>query len=264
MKTIPVSFLVAGMLYPAVSLAQPPAPPEGLPPRGDRERREPSMPFIEAWKNADKNDDKFISREEFDAMPRMQNLQEENRAKIFKRLDKDGDDKLSREEIMRFGRQFDGPPTKRLWELDVDRSGGISLAEFKEGEIFKKLPPEKSEEVFRRLDTNGDGLITPKDKPEQPFKHPEGKQGKPGKHPDGSGHGENGGEPKRMEKMIQKLDANADGALSFEEFRSGAGVKDLTEDEQEDRFEALDKNGDHKISQDEGQQPSPPSGPAKE
>ncbi len=252
MKTIPVSFLVAGMLLPTVCLAQPKAPAEGPPGRGEGEHREPQRPSIEAWKNADADHDGFISRAEFDAMPRILNLPEEMRGNIFQRLDKDGDVKLSRDELMHFNRQYDGQPKKRLWELDLDKSGGISLSEFKEGDFFKKLPPDKAAEVFKRLDTDGDGLITPKDKPEQPLKRPQGKQGK---HPEG-GPGE-GGDPRRMEKMIQKLDANADGALSFEEFRVGPGNKELTEDEQEDRFEGLDKNGDHRITPEEVEPPAP-------
>jgi Ca2+-binding EF-hand superfamily protein len=259
MKTIPVSFLVAGMLLPAVCVAQPPPPADGPPPRGDAARREPLQAFIEAWKNADADHDGFISRSEFDGMPRIQNIPEEKRAAIFKRLDKDGDGLLSRDELMHFNRQYDGQPKKRLWELDLDRSGGIDLTEFRQGDFFKKLPPEKAAEVFQRLDTDGDGLITPKDKPEQPFKRPEGK---PGKRPDGDGPGD-GRDARHPEKLIQKLDANADGSLSFEEYRTGQGTKELTEDQQEDRFEALDKNGDHRISLEEFHPPSPRAGEEK-
>ncbi|MEO5917410.1 MAG: EF-hand domain-containing protein [Luteolibacter sp.] len=256
MKTIPVSFLVAGMLLPVVCLAQPPEPPQGPPPGEEGPHGGPPNPFIEAWKNADTDHDGFISKAEFDAMPRIQNLPEEKRGNIFKRLDKDGDGKLSRDEIMKFGRPHDGPPMKRLWELDVDKSGGVSLEEFKQGDFFKKLPPEKQAEVFHRLDTDGDGLITPKDRPEPPFKG-----GPPGKHPKGPeggrrGEGDDDG-PGNPEKLFKKLDTNADGSLSFEEFRVGPWVKDLTEDEQEDRFEKLDTNGDHKISP-EDLPPRPP------
>ncbi|MES2658589.1 MAG: EF-hand domain-containing protein [Verrucomicrobiota bacterium] len=252
MKTIPVSFLVAGMLLPAVCLAEPPAPPQSPSPSGEKSPGGRPNPFAEAWKHADSDHDGFISQAEFNAMPRIQNLPEEKRVNIFKRLDKDGDGKLSRQELMKLGRPHEGPPMKRLWELDADKSGGISLEEFKVGEIFKKLPPEKQVEVFHRLDTDKDGLITPKDRPE-PFKR---RPGKPGKGPEGRKPGDDG-DPGRTEKMIQKLDTNSDGALSFEEFRAGQGVKDLTEDEQEDRFESLDRNGDHRISKDECPPPPP-------
>ena len=66
-------------------------------------------------------------------------------------------------------------------------------------------------------------------------------------------------EPARINK---KLDTNGDGALSFEEFRLGPAMKNLTEDQQEDRFELLDRNHDQKISP-EDFPPAPPP-PAEE
>lgn len=255
MKTIPVSFLLSGILLPAVCWAQGPPPAGG----GDRFRHgdSPPRPFIDAWKMADADHDGFIAQAEFNAMPRVLNLPEEMRGNIFKRLDKNGDGKLSREELMELGRPHDGEPLKRLWELDADKSGGVSLEEFKEGQIMKKIPPERLAELFKRLDTDGDGLITPKDRPNMPRgderNRPNGPEGR---------HFDQGGEPLhvepgRMGNIIQKLDTNGDGSLSFEEFRSGPFAKDLTEDEQEERFEKLDKNGDHKISKEDLPTPAP-------
>ena len=189
--------------------------------------------FADAWKVADKDTDGSISLAEFAAMERVKSLPEANRAKLFERLDKNGDAKLSREEIHRGAeRRHDGqrPPMKRLWELDADQSGGISLEEFKAGQVFKKLAPEKQGVVFKRLDTNGDGMITPKDRPL-----------KPGKRGEGSPE-------QRPYRISDKLDLNRDGALSFEEFRAGPAVRDLTEDAQETRFERLDRNKDQRIS----------------
>ncbi|MES2920892.1 MAG: EF-hand domain-containing protein [Verrucomicrobiota bacterium] len=254
MKTIPVSFLVAGMLLPAVCLAQPPEPPKD-PPSGEKgERRGPQRDFMEAWKLADTDHDGFISKAEFNAMPRIMNLPEEKRENLFKRLDKDADGKLSREELAPLNKPRDGQdkPMKRLWELDADKSGGISLAEFKAGQLFMKLPPEKQQEVFRRLDTDGDGVITPKDKPEPPFKRPDGKP-----HPK-RGEGEHPDDGDKPGQINRKLDLDGDGALSFEEFRKGPAVKNLTEDEQEDRFELIDRNADHKISPEDFPPPPPP------
>lgn len=244
MKTIPVSFLVAGLLLPAVCLAQP-APPSGKPPEGkEGPPRGPIRPFAEVWKEADTDGDGFISKEEFSSMPRIRNLPEEKRGNIFNRFDKNGDGKLGKDELEHFGRPREGQgrPMKRLWELDTDKSGGVSFEEFKAGEPFKKLPPEKQEAVFKKLDTDGDGFITPRDRPQPPFKRPDGPHPKrPG---EGPGRGGEGGPP----RLNLRLDLDGDKTLSFEEFRAGKAVKDLSEDEQEDRFEKLDRNGDLKLS----------------
>ena len=244
MKTIPVSFLAAGMLLPVVCLAQAPLnPPENRKEGkhgGDRS-------FYEAWKLADANHDESISKEEFDMMPRLQKLPEEKREMLFSRMDKDSDGKVSREELAKMGKSHDGkpdPPAQRLWELDADKSGGISLEEFKVGPLFKKLSPEKQQKVFARLDTDSDGVITPKDKPEPPPRRPEGKP-----------RPENG---ERPEPINRKLDVNGDGSLSFDEFRAGPAMKNLSEDEQEDRFERLDRNGDQKLSPEDFPPPPPP------
>lgn len=245
MKTIPVSFLVAGMLLPAACLAQPAEPPTAPPAEKEGQPGDHKRPFQQAWKAADTDGDGFISATEFSAMPRIQNLPEEKRANIFKRLDKNDDGKLGPEELNRMGgkgHDKHDQPMKRLWELDADKSGGISFEEFKAGQLFKKLPPEKQDGIFHRLDTDNDGLITPKDRPQQRFKRP--------KKADGGPH------EKGPDKINRKLDTNADGALSFEEFRLGPAVKHLTEDEQEDRFEILDRNRDLKLSPEDF--PAPP------
>ncbi len=260
MKTISVSLLVTGMLLPAVCLAQPPAPPKDPPPGKKRERREMERPFGEGLRAADSNHDGFISKEEFAAMPRIANLPEEKRANLFKRLDKNEDDLLGRDELDQMGkpREGDVPPMARLWELDTDKSAGISFEEFKGGRFFMKLPPDKQDAVFKRLDTDKDGIITPKDRPEPAFKRPDGREhrkGPDGKHP---ARKNDSGKP---ESTNARLDLNGDGALSFEEFRVGPEVKDLSEDEQEERFELLDRNGDLKISPQDSPPPPPPPRP---
>ncbi len=249
MKTIPVSLILTGILAQVAALAQAPEASEPPPQRGGGGKRGQHAPPMERWKAADRNGDGSISMEEFKGMPRIQNLPDEKRENLFKRLDKDADGRLGRQEIARMGRPHDGKgaPMRRLWELDVDKSGGVSFEEFKQGPFFKKLTPEKQQVVFQRLDANGDGMITPKDKPEPSFR----REGEPGHQggPDG----------RRMEprQMIRQLDQNGDGSLSFEEFRSWPAVKHLTEDEQEDRFEAMDQNGDLKLAPDDFPPPAP-------
>ena len=249
MKTIPVSFLIAGMLLPVVCDAQMQDPPKEPPadPKGGRHSVE--RPFVEAWERADQDRDEFISKSEFEAIKRIANLPEEKRLNLFNRLDKDNDGKLSREELGRFGKPQEGQkerPMKRLWELDTDKSGGISFEEFKNGPLFMKLPAEKQEALFRRLDTDGDHFITPKDRPDMETKHPDGKQ-RPNR-PDGSHPHPEENRQESPEAMISHLDSNGDGSLSFAEFRLGPAVKNLTEDEQEKRFNELDRNGDLQIS----------------
>lgn len=253
MKTIPVSFLVAGMMLPAVCLAQQQPPPA----EKARPENGPRRPFMEKWQAADKDHDGFLSLDEFTANPRIQNLPEEKRANIFKRLDKDSDGKLSREELAILNKPHDGKPggrMKRLWELDADKNGGISFEEFKAGPMFMKLPPEKQQEVFRRLDSDGNGAIDPKDRPERPHKRP----GQPdGKRPDGKrpDHGD------KPDGINRRLDLNGDGALSFDEFRTGAAIKDLPEDQQKARFDLLDRNHDLKLSPEDFPAPLSPASP---
>lgn len=256
MKTIPVSLIVAGLLAPVIAKAQTPDEPRGDAGRDGEAWRARQRQFAETWKAADKDADGFISKEEFDAMPRIGNLPEDKRPKIFERLDKNADAKLSRDELKWTGKPHEGPRPflPRLAELDADKSGGVSLEEFKTGRMFQKLPPERQAEIFKRLDSDGDGEITPKDRPQPPFK-PDG-----GKHRPKHGPGKQGDQPDPR-RIIRQLDQNGDGALSFEEFRAGPMVRDLSEDEQEDRFEAMDKNGDQKLTP-EDFPPPPPRGPA--
>jgi Ca2+-binding EF-hand superfamily protein len=255
MKTIPVSLIVAGLMIPVIVQAQPKDPgPGGPPPENQGERKGgKGRGFADFWKAMDKDHDGFLSKEEFAAMPRIENLPEEKRDSLFKRFDKNSDGKLGRDEFPGNDRDDKRPPFQRLWELDVDKSGGVSLDEFKAGEFFKKLPPEKQEAVFKRLDTNGDGMITAQDKPEMPFRRDGDKRSK---HPDGP--------PRDPRQIISQLDTNKDGSLSFEEFRVGPGMKNLTEDQQEDRFEEMDKNHDQKLTADDFPPPPPRDEPCPE
>lgn len=245
---------------PAISSAQPPGPRDGPREGKPKPGEDPRRPFVEAWENADANRDGVISLAEFHGIERIQVLPEEQRGKIFERLDKDRDGNLGRDELMRANRPHDSPMRKRLWELDLDRSGGISIEEFRQGHLFKKLQPKKMMEVFNHLDTDQDGLITPRDRPEPSFRKGEGKPRPKGKKGAKEGEGKSPkdtGDPDRLRKMIRKLDVGGDGSLSFDEFRVGPGIKDLDEDAQEDRFNQLDRNGDLKISKEDAPPPPP-------
>jgi len=246
MKTIPVSLVLASSLAATFAFAgqedsQGPPAPEGREKPVPAEHRggpRGGKPWLELLKQADANNDGAISRDEFFALERISKLPEEKRAKIFERLDKDRNDSLSKEELqeMRRGPGRHGLP--KLEELDTDRSGGVSLDEFKTSPFVQKLPPEEQEGLFKRLDTDGDGQITPKDRPQFP---PHGGKG-----------------------LFKRLDADADGAVSFEEFQKAPFIARLSEDEREKRFQELDRNDDKKLGEDEMPQPprrpKPPEG----
>ena len=241
-RTLPVSLALAGFLLPAISEAQPgpddPKPRremedgpggerrdrEGRGDRGDRggDRGERGADRFKGWKKADTNGDGVISREEFLAMPRIQQLPEDKRDNIFKRLDKNGDNSLSQEELRP---PMDRPPhmqhreaMMKSKELDTDNSGGVSLEELKAGQLFQKLPPEKQEALFKRLDTDGDGQITVKDRPGPPEK---------GKRPGGPEDRPDRPEKRDPRRMLKDWDQDGDGALTFEEFRKAPPHRDL-------------------------------------
>ena len=233
MKTISLSFVLSAVILPATLQAQPPVEKEA----DTLEEKRPKPNFDEMWKRVDADGNGFVSEEEFAKLPRLAKLPEEKRKEIFKRLDKDADGKLSRPEMEQMARG----PMARLKELDIDNSGGISFEEFKAGEMFKKMPPEKQASIFKRLDSDGDGQITPRDKPPHPRKNDD--------RPDGP--------PPTPEEIIKRGDKDGDSALSFEEFRKDPHIRRMTEDEQEDRFEEMDKNKDQKLTKDEFP-PQPP------
>ncbi len=133
----------------------------------DSQHRRPSE-HHEGFKKMDKDGDGTISPEEFYASPRMEQVPEEKREEIFTRIDSDGDGKITPMEIRRMHQQNHERRMRELRELDTDQSGGLSFEELSKGAFFSKLPEEKRQEIFNRMDTNGDGQITPEDRPREP------------------------------------------------------------------------------------------------
>ena len=133
----------------------------------------------------DKNQDGVITSEEFFAGPRMAKMPQEQRDKFFARMDSDGDGKVTPEEIRKMRQESHEKHMREIRELDTDQSGGLSFEEMSMGKFFSQLPEDKRKQIFARMDTNGDGQITPEDKPQGPRPHPEGRErGEHGKKPE--------------------------------------------------------------------------------
>lgn len=234
--------LLGGAAWSAGEEVPPPAGPGRPPgPPGPREGgRGPSgPPPLEVWKKADVDGSGGISAAEFAGMERPGKLPDEVREKIFARLDKDDSGEIERREWP-VDKRGDGR-FQRMRELDKDGSGGVSLDEFRQSSWVARMPEERQRALFQRMDTNGDGQLDRSDRPERRRRGPrDERKGGPGE-----GFGQ--------------LDRNDDGFVDFEEFRRSPRVRGLDEDAQEDRFEALDRNGDLKLDRGE-LQPAPPEG----
>lgn len=239
--------MIAGLIFSSLAMAKP--GDGGEPPRGGADA--PKRPMVDAWKHADADRDGFLTKEEFSELGRVRNLADEKRDRLFTRLDKNGDGRIGRGELGAPPRGNKKPEKRalpRLWELDSDKSGSVSFEEFRVGKPFAKLPESRIEKVFERLDTNGDGVISPADRPDAPESKKDAKRKKKADKKAEKNAGRKADAARGPRAMLQNLDVDQDGAVSFEEYRKGPEVRNLGEDEQEDRFMKLDRNGDLKLT----------------
>jgi Ca2+-binding EF-hand superfamily protein len=175
----------------------------------------------------DKDRDGEISFEEFRGGRMVSRLPGPRQREMFERMDADGNGVLDKADRPRGFRG--GMP--KLADLDRDKSGGVSYEEFSAGKLAQRMPEGRRREMFERLDRNGDGQLGHGDLQRS---HGAGHGPGPGRGGPAAGFG--------------GLDGDADGVLSFAEFRKAPWLRELGEDEQEDRFEALDKDGDLKLT----------------
>lgn len=198
--------------------------------------------------DADKNGE--ISFVEFAAGEKLERLTEEQRKGLFDRLDKNSDGSIQRSEIPR-----GGGGDRKGRPFDPNGDGKVSFEEFQKNPRIADLPLERKQEIFKKMDRNGDGVLDRRD-------------GGPGGHGPGGGH-----RPRPHHGKVQpfgELDTDKSGSVSFEEFRKSPRVKDQSEDDQEDAFERLDRNGNSVIDKEEfprgprpGESPQRPPGKEK-
>jgi len=172
----------------------------------------------------------------------------------FEDLDTDGDGVLSHEEYSAIrrtdgaakpGTPGDGSPSKDVMpgrpkpaELDVNGDGALSFEEV-------SVLPHMTEEHFGRLDSNTDGVLGQDEFPPR-GRRARGGQGFRGPQGSGEGHGKGLGQ---HPPLFERLDADGDGTLSYEEASVIPRIN-------EERFAELDKNGDGVLAQEE--LPRPP------
>lgn len=195
------------------------APPEKNGPAGGKEfeRR--------LFDKLDIDNSKDITRPEFEAHPRLAKATEEQKSKLFQRLDKNGDGVLKRRELK--------PPRRNHGFRDRRREGPMTYEQFAEQPRVKKMSEERKRELFHRLDRNNDNILTVEDsrgRHDGPRGNQEGRRNRPG---DGSNKGPN---------RAPIEDKNNDGEISFAEFYDHPRHQKLGEDEAEDRFEAIDQD----------------------
>jgi len=133
--------------------------------------------------------------------------EKENLARIFKAIDKNGDGKLSKEEIFEgydqfFGKNLDKNEIEKMFDaVDIDKSGYIDYSEFVVAAMNEKqlLTNEKLQSAFKMFDKDGSGLISAEEIKEV------------------LGFGKTLSE-EAVNDIIKQVDANGDGEISFEEF----------------------------------------------
>lgn len=127
-----------------------------------------------------------------------------------------------------------------LMSTDTDQDGKASYAE------VTAAKPGFAKTDFDRVDRNKDGFITAADAPKTPQATDRPK--KPGKNAAAGARAARltPEQRERLRERLIKADSNADGYVSREEARTG--LPNVTDD----RFKAMDRNGDGKLGPEDG------------
>jgi Ca2+-binding EF-hand superfamily protein len=149
------------------------------------------------------------------------------------RAEKGGDprNRERKPEISPFGGH--GEMFKRM---DTNKDGLISKREFFSSPRLASLPEDKRDEMFARLDTDNDGSISKKEI--QTLR-------------------ENGD---KRAREFRELDLNRSGGLDFAEFSEGKFFKRLPEEKRRELFNRLDTDNNGEISPKDGGGPRPVPG----
>src|SRR5207244_925826 len=159
----------------------------------------------------DANKDGYVTPDE------VQESQKALYERMLRNADKDGDKKLSKEEFLAGLKPDDAPKTPLAGGQAFGPPGGKAkgdprqffdrLDANKDGKLSKEELPEQMRERFAQLDGNSDGFVTPEEfgRGAQAFgKRPPGAPATPQASPDA----------RRAEEMFAQADTNKDGKLT--------------------------------------------------
>merc|ERR1712083_1135459 len=130
-------------------------------------------------------------------------------AKVFKAFDKNGDGKLSMQEVKdgyldHYGKIMSDEEVEQMFNaVDTDKSGFIDYSEFVVAAMNESqlTTNDKLQAAFKMFDKDGSGVISPDEIKEVL-----------------SFGGTNALNQKQIEAIVKQVDENGDGEISFEEF----------------------------------------------
>ncbi|MFK7909423.1 MAG: EF-hand domain-containing protein [Akkermansiaceae bacterium] len=179
-----------------------------------------------AFRDADVNQDGFLSPEEFAQMKRLARLDSAKRERIFSFLDKNKDGKLHHRELHPVAPPRMGQLAKSFQRLDSDKSGGLNREELAKSPVFKNTPQEHLDRMFRKMDRNKNKELEKSELMKAAHRI-------------------------RPTIGFEKYDEDKSGGLSFTEYSSMPFMNRVNEDRRKKAFERIDLNKDKQLTPDE-------------
>ena len=125
-----------------------------------KKRRPDQARSADFFKQLDLDSNAKISREEFSKGKRASELPAEAQVKIFDRLDKNNDGFITTQEFKGGSSVW---PKRYLTKADKDKNGRVSHDEFMATPPSSQADPKRLKKMFDRMDRNSDGFLDRKD-----------------------------------------------------------------------------------------------------